>query len=97
MRAIGGLWPWGTGTIHLPPREQMMFLPQRPYMPLGTLRAAVAYPASPDSFTTEEIAAALERTGLPDFADRIDVEERWDRLHVSRPAAATGLCARLPA
>ena len=80
MRAIGGLWPWGTGTIYLPPREEMMFLPQRPYMPLGTLRAAVAYPASPDSFTTEQIAAALERTGLPDFADRIDVEERWDRL-----------------
>jgi vitamin B12/bleomycin/antimicrobial peptide transport system ATP-binding/permease protein len=80
MRAIGGLWPWGTGTIYLPPRDEMMFLPQRPYMPLGTLRAAVAYPASPDSFTTEQIASALERTGLRDFADRLDEEERWDRL-----------------
>ena len=57
-----------------------MFLPQRPYMPLGTLSAAVAYPAAPDAFTTEQIASALQRTGLPDFVDRLDVEERWDRL-----------------
>jgi putative ATP-binding cassette transporter len=80
MRAIGGLWPWGTGTIYLPPRDQMMFLPQRPYMPLGTLRGAVAYPAGPDAFTTEQIAGALERAGLPEFAGRLDEEERWDRL-----------------
>jgi vitamin B12/bleomycin/antimicrobial peptide transport system ATP-binding/permease protein len=80
MRAIGGLWPWGTGTIYLPPRDEMMFLPQRPYMPLGTLRAAVAYPAAPDTFSTQEIAAALQRAGLPEFAVRLDEEERWDRL-----------------
>ena len=39
------MWPWGAGTIQLPPRESMMFMPQRPYLPLGTLRAAVSYPA----------------------------------------------------
>ena len=41
FRAIAGLWPWGSGMIRIPPPEQMMFLPQRPYLPLGTLRAAV--------------------------------------------------------
>ena len=45
FRAIAGLWPWGTGKIVLPDRSQMMFMPQRPYLPLGTLRAAVSYPA----------------------------------------------------
>jgi vitamin B12/bleomycin/antimicrobial peptide transport system ATP-binding/permease protein len=80
MRAIAGLWPWGTGTIYLPPREDMMFLPQKPYMPLGTLRSAVSYPAAPDRFTTEEIVAAMKRTGLPEFTERLDEEERWDRM-----------------
>jgi putative ATP-binding cassette transporter len=80
LRAIGGLWPWGTGTIYLPPREQMMFLPQRPYMPLGTLRGAVTYPANRRRFTDEEIAAALTRVGLGEFASRLDDDERWDRL-----------------
>jgi putative ATP-binding cassette transporter len=80
FRAIAGLWPWGTGTILLPPREGMMFMPQRPYLPLGTLRAAVAYPAAPEDFGTEAVAAALERVGLPEFVPLLDREDRWDRL-----------------
>ncbi|HLT01313.1 MAG TPA: SbmA/BacA-like family transporter, partial [Geminicoccaceae bacterium] len=50
FRAMAGLWPWGSGTIHLPPRHSMMFMPQRPYLPLGTLHAAVSYPAEPERF-----------------------------------------------
>jgi vitamin B12/bleomycin/antimicrobial peptide transport system ATP-binding/permease protein len=80
LRAIGGLWPWGTGTIYLPPREQMMFLPQRPYMPLGTLRQAVTYPAHVERFTDDQIKGALIRVGLPEFVNRVDDDERWDRL-----------------
>jgi putative ATP-binding cassette transporter len=80
MRAIGGLWPWGTGTIYLPPREQMMFLPQRPYMPLGSLRQAVTYPANVREFTDEQIKGALARVGLPEFVNRLDDDDRWDRL-----------------
>lgn len=80
LRAIGGLWPWGTGTIYLPPRDQMMFLPQKPYMPLGTLRAAVTYPLHARGFTDEQLQAALARVGLSEFANRLDDEERWDRL-----------------
>src|SRR5205085_5750557 len=44
FRAIAGLWPWGAGTITLPDRSRIMFMPQRPYLPLGKLRAVVAYP-----------------------------------------------------
>ena len=64
FRAMAGLWPWGTGTIHLPPRRSMMFMPPRPYLPLGRLRAAVSYPPSPSASTTLAVGAALERVGL---------------------------------
>jgi len=80
FRAVAGLWPWGSGTILLPPREQMMFLPQKPYLPLGTLRTALAYPSAPDAFADEALRAALERVHLPEYAAMLDREERWDRL-----------------
>jgi putative ATP-binding cassette transporter len=80
FRAVAGLWPWGSGEIRTPPRERMFFMPQRPYIPLGTLRAAVAYPASPKRFADGAIHAALERCALPHFIPRLDEEERWDRV-----------------
>ncbi|MCG7393608.1 ABC transporter ATP-binding protein/permease [Microvirga sp. ACRRW] len=79
FRAISELWPWGSGRIRLPPGHEMMFLPQRPYLPLGTLRAAISYPASPDTFDDAEIRAALERCGLNEFVDMLDKHERWDK------------------
>jgi vitamin B12/bleomycin/antimicrobial peptide transport system ATP-binding/permease protein len=79
FRAISGLWPWGSGSIRIPPGNEMMFLPQRPYLPLGTLRSALSYPASPDTFTDENICAALERCGLEEFVDMLDRHERWDK------------------
>ena len=80
FRAIAGLWPWGSGRIRIPPRSRMMFMPQRPYLPLGTLRGAVAYPAAPKKFADAAVAAALERCGLPHLVARLDEEDRWDRI-----------------
>ena len=80
FRAIAGLWPWGAGRICTPPRAHMMFMPQRPYLPLGTLRAAVAYPAAPDRFAAETVAEAVTRCGLPHLVERLEEEERWDRI-----------------
>jgi vitamin B12/bleomycin/antimicrobial peptide transport system ATP-binding/permease protein len=80
FRAIAGLWPWGSGRIRIPPRSRMMFMPQRPYLPLGSLRGAVAYPAAPKKFPDAAVAAALERCGLPHLVPRLDEEERWDRI-----------------
>ncbi|MGG5810341.1 ABC transporter ATP-binding protein/permease [Falsiroseomonas sp. CW058] len=80
FRAIAGLWPWGSGEIRLPPREKMFFMPQRPYLPLGTLRAALSYPASPKKFADAAMVAALERCALPHLTTRLDEEDRWDRV-----------------
>ena len=80
FRAIAGLWPWGSGRILLPPRESIMFMPQHPYLPLGSLRAAAAYPAGPTDFPPEAIEAALRRVGLPELMPMLDIEERWDRV-----------------
>jgi putative ATP-binding cassette transporter len=79
FRAIAGLWPWGAGTILIPPPESMAFLPQRPYLPLGTLRNAVVYPAPPDAFPDARVREALERCDLGSFVAKLDQVERWDK------------------
>lgn len=80
FRAIAGIWPWGSGKIYLPPVKDMMFLPQYPYLPLGSLRAAACYPAPPDAFDTSAIASAMQKVGLEEFVHLLDVEERWDHV-----------------
>ncbi|MDB5315725.1 MAG: transporter ATP-binding protein [Rhodospirillales bacterium] len=80
FRAIGGIWPWGAGEIITPPRESMAFLPQRPYLPLGTLETALCYPQWPSDFTVEEKMAALEQVGLKHLTARLEDTERWDRI-----------------
>ena len=79
FRALAGMWPWGAGTLRLPPRETMTFMPQRPYLPFGTLRAAVCYPAEPGRFDEAAVVAALERVDLGDLVPSLDRSERWDR------------------
>ena len=79
FRALAGMWPWGAGSIHLPPRETMTFMPQRPYLPLGTLRDAVCYPMQPGSFEDSAVVAALERIDLGHLVPMLDRIERWDR------------------
>ena len=73
------MWPWGGGTLRLPPREAMTFMPERPYLPLGTLRAAVCYPDEPGHFDEAAVVAALERVDLGHLLPSLDRTERWDR------------------
>ena len=80
FRAIAGLWPWGSGELRVPPRDGMMFMPQQPYLPLGTLHAAVAYPAAARHFPAKAVEAALVRCGLEALVPRLAEEERWDRI-----------------
>ena len=79
FRAIGGLWPWGSGQITHPERRRIMFMPVRAYIPPGFLREAVAYPRSANDFDPAVIAKALSDVGLEHLVSRLDEEDRWDR------------------
>ncbi|MBD8908421.1 SbmA/BacA-like family transporter [Methylorubrum zatmanii] len=79
FRAIAGIWPFGKGRIDVPAGQSALVLPQRPYIPLGSLRGAVAYPNTVDRFSDEEIREALRAAQLPQFADRLDEVDTWDR------------------
>jgi putative ATP-binding cassette transporter len=78
--AIAGLWPWGTGKILTPPRETTLFMYERPYLPLGTLRSAVTYPAPPDRFDLASIESALQSVGLDYLLPSLSKDARWDRM-----------------
>ncbi len=79
FRALAGLWPWGRGTVTLPPRDEIMFMPQRPYLVPGTLRRTLTSPADPAAFGDDDLSAALRRTGLGHLVESLDRTERWDR------------------
>ena len=78
--ALAGIWPWGTGSIRMPPRASVLFLRERPYLPLGTLRAAIAYPAPPHEIEDAEMDAALRMVGLDYLQPSLNREERWERM-----------------
>ena len=80
VRALAGLWPWGLGSIALPREEEITFVPQIAYLPLGTLAGALAYPATPDAFDAATLTAALERCGLGYLSDRLNEPDvHWDQ------------------
>ncbi len=80
FRAIAGVWPFGTGSIFVPDGARVMMLPQRPYFPIATLAAALAYPAEPEGFAREALAEALVAVGLAGLAGRLDEEAHWNRI-----------------
>ena len=75
FRVLAGIWPFGQGEIRLPPRS--FFLPQRPYIPLGTLRHVITYPNPVEAFSETEIFQALSDAGLPELCKRIGDDEDW--------------------
>jgi len=79
VRAIAGLWPWGKGEI-LIQFDGLFFMPQRPYVPLGTLRRAVTYPLSPEEVEEAVVRATVEDVGLGHFLDRLDEETTWEHV-----------------
>jgi len=76
FRAIAGIWPFGEGKI-AEPEARLMLLPQRPYIPMGSLRAAIAYPSPSGKFTEATMREALEAAGLASLADRLDETDNW--------------------
>jgi putative ATP-binding cassette transporter len=78
IRAMAGLWPWGSGKILRPKDASIAFMPQRPYIPLGTFRHAVLYPSAAPDTADDVIVDALTRCGLKHLVPRLDEEENWD-------------------
>ncbi len=80
LRAIAGLWNAGKGLIQRPAMQHMLFLPQKPYMILGTLRQQLLYPYPDAEITDEQLHAVLTKVNLPDLAERFegfDAEAEW--------------------
>ncbi|BEV01247.1 ABC transporter ATP-binding protein/permease [Novosphingobium olei] len=77
LRVIAGLWPDATGQIAHLPQAGMMFLPQRAYFPIGSLRAAMAFPATADDFASSDLKAALGRFNLGHLEGRLDEVAPW--------------------
>jgi putative ATP-binding cassette transporter len=81
FRALGGVWPFGSGRIRVPKGASVLVLPQRPYLPLGTLRGALAYPGTAEDFAPEEIEEALDAVGLGALKSELDETAYWaDKL-----------------
>ena len=79
LRAIAGIWPFGAGSVAVPLSAYVMTLPQRPYLPIGSLGAAIAYPAPPDTFARTWLVAVLQDVGLSHFAERLDEVAHWNQ------------------
>jgi putative ATP-binding cassette transporter len=80
FRAIAGIWPFGTGSIAIPAKASLMMLPQRPYLPIGSLQAAIVYPADASAYSSDQVRDALISVGLPKLASRIGEEAHWNRM-----------------
>ncbi len=80
FKVVAGLWPWGKGTVGLPRDATLFFMPQRPYMPVGTLRSVLAYPSATECFSEEALRRSLDRVGLGHLADRLDEPDTWEQL-----------------
>ncbi len=65
LRTIAGIWPFGEGTVELPEHDKVLFMPQKPYVPLGTLRDALLYPFGEPGTSDSLLQAALDHAGLP--------------------------------
>ena len=78
LRTMAGLWPYATGTVLA--ADSTLFLPQRPYLPLGTLRRAIYFPKAEAHDNDEQLKAWLTRCGLGKLVNSLDEEGDWSRI-----------------
>ena len=77
FRVLSGLWPFGRGIVRLPAGAKSLFLPQSPYVPIGTLKEALCYPDKPDAHSDMEVGEAMTLCQLGQFAGRLDEQGNW--------------------
>ncbi|KXU83718.1 ABC transporter ATP-binding protein [Paraburkholderia monticola] len=80
LRALAGLWPFGSGSVDTPVNARMMFVPQQSYLPVGTLKTVLTYPAVTANFSNEECCETLRLCGLAAYADRLHESSDWWRV-----------------
>jgi vitamin B12/bleomycin/antimicrobial peptide transport system ATP-binding/permease protein len=80
FRALAGIWPYWKGRIKLPQGAKLLFLPQKPYLPIGTLKHAVAYPGDPTRFSDDEVSSALKAVGLSRPGEDLERSENWAQV-----------------
>jgi putative ATP-binding cassette transporter len=91
FKAIAGLWPWGRGSIELPDGEPMFFMPPRPYLPDGTLHAAICYPSDAEAFSLASIDALLKLAGLGELRSQLEQTDAWDKVLTREQQQRLGL------
>jgi vitamin B12/bleomycin/antimicrobial peptide transport system ATP-binding/permease protein len=98
FRAVAGIWPYGDGRIRVPPDMNAMVVPPKPYVPIGTLRGAVTYPAVSGSYADEDIRQALADVDLHHLQSELDREDVWSQRlssgELQRVALARALLMR---
>lgn len=77
FRALSGIWPFGSGVVKVPAAARVLFLPQRPYLPIGSLRDAVAYPTAGQGFDDATLKEVLAACQLPEMAERLNEVDHW--------------------
>jgi vitamin B12/bleomycin/antimicrobial peptide transport system ATP-binding/permease protein len=80
FRALAGIWPYWKGRIRLPRGAKLLFLPQKPYLPIGALKRAATYPADPVSFSDQQVATVFEEVGLSHLKERLEKNENWAQV-----------------
>jgi putative ATP-binding cassette transporter len=77
FRVLAGLWPFAKGKLRIPKGARVLFLSQKPYLPLGTLREAIAFPGESTAFTDDQVRTVLEDVHLPHLAGHLDEDQNW--------------------
>jgi putative ATP-binding cassette transporter len=80
FRALAGIWPYWRGRISLPKGAKLLFLPQKPYLPIGSLKRVVAYPDDPANFSDQQVLDALDAVGLPHLEGNLDRSQHWAQV-----------------
>jgi putative ATP-binding cassette transporter len=80
FRALAGIWPFGKGEVRVPAGARVLFLPQKPYIPIGSLRDAVKYPDEQSTASDQEIVGALAAANLEALTGRLDEEAHWTNI-----------------
>jgi putative ATP-binding cassette transporter len=77
FRALAGLWPFGTGTVRIPANARILFLPQKPYLPLGTLKSVLCYPESAEAVSDASVLEILDACMLGHLKERLHESTNW--------------------